>query len=111
MKNIDAVVIVNGIVERLDILLCKGKIILFVYLSLHTLQLRDKSRPERIIHLVEKKIQPLICEIYNLKMSSKVVWRFMPGNRVSFEGVLASDKRRNVLIVSSIFPDNGTAGT
>lgn len=102
MKNIAIVAIVTGTVERLNICLCKGKIVLFVFLSPDTLHLCDKSHPERIIRLEAKKIQSLVCEIYNLRITSEIVWQFMPGNQVSFEGVIGSDKKRNMMIVSSI---------
>lgn len=111
MKNIEIVVKVTGTIERLNFFLFKGKFVFFVYLSFESMKLCEKSRPERTILLAPKRMHPLVCEVYNMDATKESVWRFMPGNKVSFEGVLASDKKRHMLIVSSIIIEDGPPAT
>lgn len=111
MKNIEIVVKVTGTIERLDIILFKGKFVFFVYLSFENMRLHEKSRPNRTIHLAPKSVRSLVCEVYNMKATPKSVWKFMPGNKVSFDGVLASDRKHYTLIVSSITVEDGSSSS
>lgn len=107
MKNIEIVAKVTGTIERLDTILFKGKFVFFVYLSFESMRLHEKSRPNRTIHLAPKRVRHLVCEVYNMKTNPQAVWELMPGNKVTFEGVLASDRKHYTLIVSSIAIEDG----
>ena len=106
----EIVVKVTGIVERLDIFLFKGKMVFFVHLSFKSIRLTEKNRPSRTVNLAPNRAMTLVCEIYNMEPTPDSVWSFMPGKQVSFEGVLGSERKRHIMIVSSIIADDGSSG-
>ncbi len=109
MKNIDKIVKVTGIVERLDVFLLNGKIVFFVDLPLKNINLSEKSSPSRPVRLAPNQMMTLVCEIHNIEPTPDTVLRLMPGKQVSFDGVLVTECEHHIMIVSSIITDDGSA--
>ena len=90
-------VIVTGIVERLDMYMCKGKDALDVHISCKSLTITDRQKRK----VMMTKAETLVCRIYNMPLSPDKVRPLMPGHLISFEGLLCSVRNEPLVIITS----------
>lgn len=107
MNEVKKVVKVTGTIGRLEITDGSKGYTFFVYLDLKGLSVREKSDSKKAIRILQTRGNNyLLCRMFR-EASPDLVWKLMPGKKVSLEGVLVSQGPIEYILVSSKLTQDG----